>query len=216
METNDNIMDFRERYSQIVTGNPPCLFEDATMTEVVAGTLEVISGKLILDDPMLGLDAEEAEQASFTRAVKAGKYPVHVSSIYSEQTGTEIAYAWVRFSNEPVHSWEMALLPGDEAELSQLKEGEFLGTITESGLLILADQKVLLQVNEMEETFMEMLETRFESGEDQFAEFNGMENGNCFCFVSSNGEGEYPTFWGLDAKQKPVVLLLDFMLEAIG
>lgn len=98
----------------------PIAFEVQTIGEIVLTT-----GRLVAWDP-LTLDAAEP----FAREVPAGRFPVDVA-LADLEVGWRIAFARIRFSDEPAVRWEPALLAGQHPSL--LADDEFFGYPVRSG-----------------------------------------------------------------------------------
>jgi hypothetical protein len=103
---------------------------DKVIVEVLpAGMLQMPSGRLIVADP----GTIDAETQPFTQTVPPGEYPVLVSLVrwVDNPEHERVTAAKLAIRDDPVTSWELALLPGQDPQT--LPEGHFFGFGVDTG-----------------------------------------------------------------------------------
>lgn len=208
---------------------------DGTLDEVSQARVETLSlptGRLVACDPLVFLRGADP----FARPVKAGEHAVWLG-----QREDETAFAMVRFGNGKIATWEVARCPGEEevegwpgygvdsgvgcfVDLSAVEafirdddalEERLAGKLEEEAI----DADDPLAYHEARQRL------RDEAGDPLggIVEALGRKRAvsvildeksgaNLVAFRTGAGDGVYASFWGLDAKGKPVCLVTDFGL----
>lgn len=178
---------------------------------VALGDLELPSGQIVAADPMV-----QPERPAFARKVQPGRYPV---TLYKAQH--RVALAALRFSLGKVVRWEMATVPGQD--LGKLKDGEIYGYGVDAGLGCFMDAKTPAAMKQREELqnkrtrrfdnyYDDVVSDELEANGGNYALHRPLEDNllNVAIFQSGWGDGFYASYWGLDADDKPLVLITDF------
>jgi hypothetical protein len=182
-----------------------------------AGNLVLQTGRVVAGD------AAYIYPLPFSRWLVAGRHPVFVLHAVSPAPRDDrIAAALLRVApGDPVR-WELALTPGQD--VAGLGPGEFLGYGVDTGIGSFASAEAAEWLAgaglPAYEAFSKRLEAAmFPSRNDihpvadiPVGDSNGL---NVIAFNSGWGDGYYPSYFGLDATSKPLVLMTDFqMLDA--
>ena len=178
---------------------------EAEIHEEKIGDLTLHTGKLIAADPKNGLFPEEL--IPFTRSVPPGTYPVFWGLV-DERLAHHAApnvYALIRFSEHPMTHWELALCLGQTA--NELAEMEYFGFGVDSGMGCFVD--VSLKLFLAEDLVQQKIDRRMTG--NGIVHLNN-DLGEIFVFIAGMGDGSYPCYWGLDAQDQPVCLLVDFQI----
>jgi Protein of unknown function (DUF4241) len=165
----------------------------------IAGSVNLPSGRLVACDPWL------IDEEPFSRIVQPGRYLVELC-VTSER---DIAAAIVRFGSSEVTKLEMALT--EKQVLSELEHNEFYGYGVDRalGCFTSIECAVLFKQSESaREEFQSQIETEF------FLNYRLRDNSslNLIAFTSGDGDGTYPSYWGLGKKGKAICLFTDFMV----
>jgi hypothetical protein len=164
----------------------------AVVTEFVeAGSVRLSSGRVVAADPgHLDLDAEP-----FTVGVAPGEYPVEVAVVRFADSPDHVRVAAARLvvSREPVVSWELAVVAGQD--VAELGDNEFYGFGVDTGTGCFVDADV---AHAMGEWLDDNHDTAYDDVFDaQAAPMRDPETGNALvAFVSGWGDGSYPTWIG--------------------
>jgi len=176
------------------------------------GRLRMPTGRLVACDPAL-LEWPE-DSPPFTVSVPPGSYPVTLSVArwVDQPAHVRVAAARLEVSKEPVHSWELALRPGEEP--LTLGDGEFFGFGVDAGMACFVDAAAV-------PAFQALLER-----DEGWELFSGMEDGvtvsfdlpgaeaNLIAFASGWGDGAYPTWIGRDAGGEVACFVADMLLAS--
>lgn len=155
------------------------------------GTLNVATGILVVGD--LGYDPGVLSPVG--QRVPPGNYPAEVASVF----GRNLALR-VRFSDRNVAKWH----PADMGD-----GGHVVGV--DAGNVAIMDVAAIMTLNARDK------ERAFEL----YAQADQRPNAQMLSLVGTNdtvvvdsgwGDGAYPVYWGVDANDAPVVLLVDFRL----
>jgi len=181
---------------------------------VQAGILNTPSGKLLAHDPC-SLSYVEPSQG-FIRKVKPGQYPVLLSVLQPDPAlGSEdfICAAMVRFLDEPITTWEIALRPGEEADVT---DDTAPAHSVDSGLSCFADLDSICKMSEddREAIFEDLLAEQLEGSRCDFAvaEVNKKTKASIVVFASAFGDGGYSDYWGLTKSGAIAALATDFFV----
>ena len=98
------------------------------------GQLNLASGHIMALDPLVMLDGLSA----FKQTVPPGKYDVSVYWVEDKTWGKRNAFATLKFSDDRVASWHMAILDGQDTD--KLKPHEFFGYDVDAGMGAFNDQ----------------------------------------------------------------------------
>jgi hypothetical protein len=179
-----------------------CDPENMVIAEVLpAGMLRMPSGRLIAADP----GSIDFECQPFTEAVPPGEYPVLVSVVrWVDHTEEWVAAAKLAIRGDPVVSWELALLPGQDPQT--LHDGHFFGFGVDTGRASFFD---VVAVPALARIFADdtwddtgfgwrVLVDMF--GDNLTGELSDPDSGaNLIAFESGWGDGAYPTWIGRSA-----------------
>lgn len=179
---------------------------DASLFGITIGKIKITDGQVILCDP-LHIDEYGIP---FTQAFPTGEFPVQLSVL---KMGTEesLAFARIKFSDEPVVKWEKALRP-------KLKEVPLGGEdipeyCVDGGVAVFLDAAAAKTVDQEAvadfdgPVFQEMYKHHHIGW--RYAMY-GFGQHNLAAFTTGLGDGCYTAYIGFDAKGKPCRLLTDF------
>jgi hypothetical protein len=175
---------------------------------ITIGNLKVVSGRIVACDP---LHIEEYGKP-YTQVFPTGDFPVQLSIARWQETES-IAFARIKFSNEPVARWAFALQEGQEP--MPITGSEMHGFSVDAGVGIFLDEaasKALdkSKVADMDrEMFKEMEKHFHNTWRYTMYQFG---NHNLAAFSTGVGDGFFGTYIGYDAKGVPCRLLSDFNL----
>lgn len=185
-----------------------------------AGELVVTTGELVACDPFLTVP----DLAPFTTAVPEGRHPVTLcvaqyhkrNKVYDER----ITLARVDFGKGPVARWALATLPGQDPK--KLGPDQYFGYVSETGTGCFMDSRgaqalslALDTDDELPDRLRQELEANYRitrSWADHALDPEA--SANVVMFSSGDGAGNYPTFFGHDAKGRVSAVLTDFLLIA--
>jgi len=172
------------------------------------------TGQLIACDP----SDRMLDCGPFDRWVRPGAYPVDLSLVeygFGEQDAYRVACAKLILGEGPPVRWEMALQPGER--LDDLPLGGFHGYGVDGGTGCFIDQQTAnhLSTDDWEnlwiDRMVEMLCSR--DGNRKYwgcLEIDPQSGGNVVFFDSGDGDGAYPSYWGLDRTGAVSALVTDF------
>lgn len=199
-----------ERLFQAGTRLPITNQTAATVEVRDVGQLRMPTGQLVACDPAFLQWPEDSPP--FTVSVPPGSYPVTLSVArwVDQPAHVRVAAARLAVSEEPVHSWHLALRPGEEP--LTLGDGEFFGFGVDAGMACFVDAAAT-------PAFRALLEQ-----DEDWQLFNGMDDdvtvsfdlpdagANLIAFASGWGDGAYPTWIGRDASGEVVCFVADMLL----
>lgn len=169
-----------------------------------AGVLDVPSGRLVACDPL-----SDARLRTFQRMVPAGRYPVLLSRWTSEaQHDERIAAAMVRFSEAPAVRWELALREGDDAQKLRRKSDAAFPVDSGNGCFMDADR--VKQWSSRNAEAREVLVNTGRGATRNVFVLGPATGAEVVGFSTGMGDGWYRSWWGLDAADAPVSLVVDF------
>ena len=174
------------------------------------GRLRLPSGRLVAADAMV-----EPALPAFDRVVEPGEYPVHLAIAHFRKGGDQrIAAAWVVLSSNPIARWVPTGL--DSTARRQPKPGEPSAYGVDSGTgSFLSPEAAAVMAGQLSDEFAERAAEQMHASYVHTREWAMVElpgQLNLALFSSGLGDGAYPSYWGLDAGEKPVILLTDFGL----
>jgi hypothetical protein len=201
-------------------------WEDGTMS--AGGTFEVAyladlvmpTGELVACDAIVS-----HSRYPFLRRVPPGRYPVSVTLANITRGyfagSTMVAFARVRFSDRPIVRWEDALRVGDDPGICTVEDDFVGGYPVDSGNGGFMDRSALLYQDslpfEESQAITWQLVGEIQATDGPIAEGVSMvidpsTGANVVAFMSGQGDGWYPSYWGLDEQDEPVCIVTCFGL----
>lgn len=192
---------------------PPAELAARKITTVEIGKLVLPTGRIVACDPLVAGD----DWPALERTVLPGTYPVAIF----EAKG-RVAMATVRFGAGNPAKWELATVPGEKVDT--LKADEYFGYPVDAGLGSFMDVEAQALFNKRGKqaanqdpnfnVYDDVLAAEFAPNDDRFAmhQPDPNEKANIAMVWSGWGDGYYPSFWGLDAAGKPILLMTDFQV----
>ena len=169
------------------------------------GNIKISSGLVTICDPIL----IDEYGIPFTQVFPTGEFPVQLS-IARQGLEEYIAFARIKFSDEPVSKWEFALqkdqeaLPVDGKDIHGFVADGGHGIFVDHEAAKVLDRKNLLSLNDS--IYREMDKHNHHFWRYNIHEFNGH---NLAMFTTGFGDGLYATYIGFDSSGKPCRLLTD-------
>ena len=175
---------------------------------VTIGKLKIVSGQIVACDP-LHIDEYGIP---FTQIFPTGEFPVQLS-IAQTGEGDLVAFARIKFSDEPVEKWELALQKGQEP--LAVDDEEIHGYGVDGGVGVFIDKETIKTLNldasgDIDPELHKAMEKHYHNTW-RYTMF-GTGKHNLACFTTGLGDGKYATYIGFDAAGKPCRLLSDFHL----
>ncbi|UYZ62464.1 DUF4241 domain-containing protein [Hymenobacter weizhouensis] len=174
------------------------------------GNLPITSGKVVAADPV----SLAPGAPPFTTQFPRGRFPVELA--IARFNGDErIAFARILFSGEPVASWELALLPGQEP--LPLFGKEYYGYPVDGGMAVFVDAAGTVPLNRFladrasAENFF-ITSSQFADASPNRGFLYAFHSDTLAAFSTGFGDGSYATYVGLDAQHRPCRLLADFQV----
>lgn len=173
------------------------------------GTLKISSGQVVICDP-LHIDEYGIP---FTKTFPIGEFPVQLS-IMSAGDEESIAFARIRFNDEPVIKWEPALRE-KQAEVAFGGEDNPELYCVDGGVAIFLDKDAVntidkdMAANFDGPLFAEMYKHHHIGW--RYAMYD-VQKLNLAAFTTGLGDGCYRSYIGYDANGKPCRLITDFGL----
>jgi uncharacterized protein DUF4241 len=211
------LLSTEEIYAAFADGGTAMSGGEPTMLSAVeAGDLVLPTGRVVAADVFF------FNTEPFTRRLPAGRHPVLLlSSARDPDLAGDVAAAMIRAApGDPVR-WELALVAGQDP--TTLQRDEFFGYGVDSGTGCFASAEAVAAVT-TEGSFAEDYGERILRGFDPKGGIaspsvevvvDPATGANVIGFTSGFGDGAYPSWFGLDARGEPLVLLTDFgILEA--
>ncbi|WP_312789528.1 DUF4241 domain-containing protein [Sphingobacterium sp.] len=173
---------------------------EITFDKIALGNLKVSSGQIIATDPVMLSNA-----IAFSEIFPIGEFPVELAMAnINANKDQRVAYARVKFSDEPIRKWEFALLP--EQTPIPLKSKEIYGYGVDAGLGLFVDQAAKNSLDTLlDKNWNNMFSEKFED----YLNYS-FQNQNAFFFSTGFGDGFYATYIGRDSSGKICQLLTDF------
>ena len=179
--------------------------------DLYVGDLVLPSGKVMVGDPV-----SSNSMLTFNLGLKAGRYPVHVVTARPPYMGDDyVRAAWeaVTLSDSPVTHWLPAVPVGHSAK--ELKPGGALQWVTDGGEGGFASPEAMKRMDSSIVGDMALSDSLGNREEANgwlwaFLTVDSASSANVFACQSGFGDGGYPVFLGLDAANRPAVLLSDF------
>jgi len=181
-------------------------FVDGSIEPTPAGTVALPSGSIIVCDPT------SSPSPVLVRRVPPGRYPVTVSVATMKGTNERrIAAAMVRFSAQPIATWEPAL--GEAQDPNDLRPGEYFGYGVDGGTACFMDGEMSRSwtFDDHEQSVEPALEAADPTLLAAYAEVT-TPKGNLIAFAAGAGDDMYASFWALDASGALVALVTEFRI----
>lgn len=183
----------------------------AEFKDLYVGDLVLPSGRIMVGDPV-----SSDGMLTFDLGLKAGRYPVHVVTGRPRYMGDDYARAaWevVTLSDSPVTHWAPAVPAGHNAK--ELKPGEAFTWGTDGGEGGFASPEAMKPMDASLVGDMALYDSLGNREEANgwlwaFLTVDSRSGANVFACESGFGDGGYPVFLGLDARNRPAALLSDF------
>jgi hypothetical protein len=202
-----------EIYAAFIDGGAAWSGGERTLLSAVnAGGLVLPTGRVVASDVFF------FSTEPFTRRLPAGRHPVFLlSSARDPDLAGDVAAAMIRAAPGDPVSWELALVAGQDP--TTLQPGEFFGYGVDSGTGCFASPEAVEALtlgDDFDEYGDRVHEAMFPS--DIVADWKSSVDitvdpatgTNVIGFSSGFGDGAYPSWFGLDANGRPLVLLTDF------
>ena len=194
-------------------------FSEKKIGDVEVDTLEIgevnfPTGEILACDPFIELE----EKKPFIQKIPAGKYPVIISVVPSEEYGDRYACVKVEINkNKPV-VYELAVL-GNEEDMDGAGEDEFYGFGVDAGMGCVADKKTqeeyikywnkIAKEKDVDNSFDDIFSSLLEESAKKYPKYqcdygdwvNWTIPGtdcNLPIFASGWGDGVYPSYFGYD------------------
>jgi hypothetical protein len=181
------------------------------LRDLYVGDLVLPSGKVMVGDPVWS-----DPMLTFNLGLTPGRYPIHVVTARPRYGGYEfVAWEALTLSSSPVTHWEAGLPVGHSA--SELKAGEVFSWGTDGGTGGFASPEAMrhmdasLGATGFTDSLSGKLAEREEANDWLWGMLTVDSGSGANVFESSTGgDGGFPVFLGLDAQNRPAVLLSDF------
>ena len=183
--------------------------------DIYAGDLYLTDGKVMVGDPV-----SSEGMLTFDYGLEAGHYPVHVVTALPPYVGTDYeSVAWMELllSAAPVTHWRAAIPAGHTA--SELKPGEVFTFGTDGAGAGFASPEAMRFMDislgsasaDIDDTLFGELGSREEANDWLWGLITVEPKTGANVFATSTGsDGGFPVLLGLDAHDRPAVLLSDF------
>ena len=189
--------------SEIKADNP-----NSSLYGVTIGKITIVSGHIIACDPL----HTDEYGIPFTQNFPAGEFPVQLS-IATLDNEEMIAFAWLRFSEENVVRWELALQDGQKP--LPVGDENFHGYGVDGGIGIFVDEEVKKELDknkiiddELYGPLNKQMDKHYHNTW-RYAMY-GFGKYNLAAFTTGLGDGHYATYIGFDVSGKPCRLITDF------
>ncbi|MES2892244.1 MAG: DUF4241 domain-containing protein [Bacteroidota bacterium] len=173
---------------------------------ITMGNLKISSGYIVACDP----GHIDEYGIPFTQRFPTGEFPVQlaVAKLGLDET---IAFARIKFSEEPVAKWEFALQEGQVP--IPVGGKEIYGYSVDLGVGIFIDKDASIAIDKtnltnLDDTVYKKMNNNYRN--DWRFSMHEFGQHNLAVFSSGFGDGRYATYIGFDAAGKPCRLLTDF------
>jgi hypothetical protein len=188
------------------------VYGPVTLSTHEVGRLFLTTGRVVACDPVVSADTEP-----YTVTLPPGGHPVVLSVAHFEDGDRRVAGVMLRVGEGRPVSWEMALLPGEDA--AELGEGEVFGYGVDSSTGCLMDEeaaRVLVDRTREDEDFFALVAAEMEktyvdtcSWANILLDPAGL---NVVIFSAGFGEGPYASYFGRDERGQVTRLVTDFAI----
>jgi Protein of unknown function (DUF4241) len=183
------------------------------------GDLNLPSGKIVALDPLVMMGNGQG----FTQTVEPGRYEISVYWFDDKDWGKRNAFAALTFSHGEVSTWHMAVTEGQD--VTKLKPDEFYGYGVDAGMGAFLSPEGFKALNDSMDKAQKEIANYTSYYDDVLAKPLDATNPsrllyapptdpekNLAMFASGFGDGSYPSYFGLDAAGKPVILVTTFFV----
>lgn len=191
------------------------------------GTVNFPTGKIFACDPLVELQ----DALPYIQTIPSGTYPVKICVVPSEKYGNRYACVKVEVSREKPVRYELAIT-GNENLDEELNDGDFFGFGVDSGMGCVADIKTQSafktywnkrleedsDIDPYNDLFEDLLEENAKahpkyqrSGGDWLNWTVPNTDLNLPIFASGWGDGDYPVYFGFDAKGEVCAVYVHFI-----
>lgn len=196
-------------------------FTQNKIGEMAVDTLEIgdvslPTGEILACDPLVEL----GEAKAYIQKTPAGKYPVRIAVVPSEDYGDRYACVKVEFSKNTPVVYELAVT-GEEEKMDEAAEDEYYGFGVDAGMGCVADKKSqdeyikywnkLEEDGEADNPYDDIFEELLAESAKQFPKYQRTGGDwanwtipdtelNIPIFASGWGDGYYPCYFGYDEK----------------
>ena len=196
-------------------------FTQKKIGEMAVDTLEIgdvslPTGEILACDPLVEL----GEAKAYIQKAPAGKYPVRIAVVPSEDYGDRYACVKVEFSKNTPVVYELAVT-GEEEKMDEASEDEYYGFGVDAGMGCVADKKSqdeyikywnkLEEYGEADNPYDDIFEELLAESAQKFPKYQRTGGDwanwtipdtdlNIPVFASGWGDGYYPCYFGYDEK----------------
>lgn len=192
----------------------------ATVRVVRGDHLSLPTGHLVAAEPP-GNFPDGARRYAFTRTVPPGDYPVEIVMADFADPGNpqgNVAYSMVAAARvivraEPVHTWRLALIDGqDETDLA---DGQLYGYPVDGGTGSFGSPEVFDALGDSHEAREDLIADTSFDRDEPFVTYTDEATGtNLVVFASGGGDGRYATWVGATVDGATACFLTDFEVLA--
>jgi hypothetical protein len=203
-------LEIGKRYFIAYTHGSTLSENSRTLTFIVAsaGRLSLPSGRIVACDPLTA-----GRPTPFIQTVLPGRYTVDLSLARREDGVEFVAMARLKFTNRKPAVWVMALLKGQNP--ATLSDGGFFGYYSESGTGSFLDADAVsredfLYSEDIDSLLVEL--TGNFKPHRYWLDYPIDRRLNMVMFSSGEGEGSYPSYFGIDNEGDICTLVTDFRI----
>jgi hypothetical protein len=174
------------------------------------GALSIVSGRVVAADPLVF-----PEDPPFARAVPNGRHAVRLAMAFIFDDESYAAYARVDFSDAPAQRWEPALCEGERRAGDSNEDAFGYGVDSGRGCFMDPAAGALLR-NRLkrpwfEDILLDRMDRRGKRGVPGLSFRPALcHRANVVMFKSGQGDGRYPSYFGIDAAGNVTALVTDF------
>jgi hypothetical protein len=196
---------------------------DQKMEVMEIGNVSLPSGKVIVRDPLVYLNAKEKP---YFVEVPKGTFPVKIAVAKLEDWGDRYAAVKVEFTKEEAVVYREALI--GEEELGDSEEEDYFGFVVDAGLACITDSQVVPYVDKFiseldveniyDDYFAELFAENYRENPTNQRDLGDWINWKVPnteyqipIFASGLGDGVYPVYFGYDAKEEICSLYIHFI-----
>jgi len=184
---------------------------DGTMSarQHTIGTLILPSGQLIACDPSYLCSHDDI--VPFAKTLLPGTYPVTlalVDYLVGESSPSSlITCARIDFSSGTPTTWELAVLPDQDPRTLPL--GRFFGFGVDCGMACFLDETTHQHLTGQQDwdSFYRQLQRPWTD-----VPIDPTNGANLIAFTAGYGDGEYPSYWGVDDQGEICCFVTDFLV----
>lgn len=175
------------------------------------GMVAFPTGRVVAADPLT-----QPDRPAYARGVSPGTYPVRLFLAQER-----VAMAVLQLGEEPIESWQLALLADQSVE--SLEHDSYFGFPVDTGLGSFMDASTFNLIEERERLmraeigqhanyYNDVLHAELRDAGDLYVMHRPLaeQDQTIAIFGSGWGDGVYPSIWGLDEAGAPSVLVTDF------